>query len=124
MSSPRILIVDDYAPAADALCRLLRINGHAVRTARNADEAMAAALDFRPEVVLLDINLGGVSDGFAVARWLREQVVLDRVVLIAITGRADFEMKDRLSAAGFDHVLTKPIPFAEIEQIIPDANMR
>jgi DNA-binding response OmpR family regulator len=124
VSTPRILIVDDYAPAADALCRLLRINGHEVKTARDADEAMAIALDFLPEVVLLDINLGGVSDGFAVARWIRAQTALDRVLLIAITGRCDFEMKDRISAAGFDHLLVKPIPFADIEHIIPDANMR
>lgn len=124
MSGPRILIVDDYAPAADALCRLLRINGHVVRTARNADEAMTAALEFLPEVVLLDINLGGVNDGFAVARWIRAQVALGRVLLIAITGRCDFEMKDRIADAGFDHFLVKPIPFADIEQIIPDANMR
>ncbi|HWC46505.1 MAG TPA: response regulator [Casimicrobiaceae bacterium] len=124
MSAPRILIVDDYAPAADALCRLLRINGHVVRTARDADEAMATALEFLPDVVLLDINLGGTSDGFAVARWLRAQVALDRVLLIAITGRCDFETKDRITAAGFDHFLVKPIPFADIEQIIPGADMQ
>lgn len=124
MSTPRILIVDDYAPAADALSRLLSINGYVVKTARNADDAMTMALDFLPNVVLLDINLGGARDGFAVARWIRAQTALDRVLLIAITGRCDFELNGQLTAAGFDHLLVKPIPFAEIEHIIPGADMR
>jgi DNA-binding response OmpR family regulator len=124
VSVRRILIVDDYAPTSQALTRLLRLGGHVVESAPNAEQAMAVALEFRPEVVLLDINLGGADDGLAVARWMRVEARLEGVVLVAITGRCDFEIKDRISAAGFDHYLVKPIPIAEIEHIILDADAR
>jgi len=124
MSVHRILIVDDYAPASQALSRLLRLSGHVVESAANAETAMAIALEFRPEVVLLDINLGGAEDGLAVARWMRVEAGLDDALLVAITGRCDFEIKDRIAAAGFDHYLVKPIPIADIESVILDADAR
>jgi DNA-binding response OmpR family regulator len=123
VSAHRILIVDDYAPAAQALTRLLHLNGHEVRTAPNAEEAMAAALAFRPDVVLLDINLGGTHDGLDVAKWIRAEAELDGVLLVAVTGQCDFDIKRRVTAAGFNHCLVKPIPFAEIENIIPSATV-
>ena len=124
MSARRILVVDDYAPASQALTRLLRLGGHVVESAANAEQAMAVAVAFRPEVVLLDINLGGANDGLAVARWMRLEARLDGVILVAITGRCDFEIKDRITAAGFDHYLVKPIPVADIENILLDVDTR
>lgn len=124
MSVRRILVVDDYAPASKALTRLLRLGGHVVESAANAEQAMAVAMAFRPEVVLLDINLGGADDGLAVARWMRVEAHLEGVVLVAITGRCDFEIRDRITAAGFDHYLVKPIPVADIENIILDADTK
>jgi len=124
VSAHRILIVDDYAPASQALSRLLRLSGHVVESAPTAEKAMAIALEFRPEVVLLDINLGGAHDGLAVARWMRVEARLDGVLLVAITGQCDFEMKHRLATSVFDHYLVKPIPVADIENIILEADSR
>ena len=124
MSVRRILVVDDYAPASQAITRLLRLNGHVVESAANAEQAKEASLAFRPEVVLLDINLGGADDGLAVARWMRVEARLEGVVLVAITGRCDFEIRDRIAAAGFDHYLVKPIPVADIETIILGVDTR
>jgi two-component system, chemotaxis family, CheB/CheR fusion protein len=124
VSVHRILIVDDYVPASQALTRLLRLNGHVVESAPDAEKAMAIALEFRPEVVLLDINLGGDEDGLAIARWMRVEARLEGVLLVAVTGRCDFEIKDRIAAAGFDHYLVKPIPVADIENIMLDADAR
>lgn len=121
MSVRRILVVDDYAPASQALARLLRLDGHIVQSASTAAEAMTIALDFRPEVVLLDINLGGDTDGLTVARWMRAQDNLGGVLLVAMTGQRDPETARRLAEAGFDRHLVKPMPFADIEQLITDA---
>jgi len=120
----RILVVDDYAPAAQALTRLLRLNGHTVMSAATVAEARTITLDFRPEIVLLDLNLEAPGDGLIVARWIRAEAGLDGVVLVALTGQCDSQIERRLSAAGIGHYLVKPIPFAELESIILAADFR
>ena len=51
--------MDDNLDAAESLAMLLRMAGNEVRTAHDGLEALGAAADFRPEVVLLDIGLPG-----------------------------------------------------------------
>ncbi len=82
--------------------------GHVTRTASNGPDAVTAAGEFLPEVVLLDIGLPGM-DGYEVARRLREMPSLAGVFLVAMTGYANPE--DRLAAkeAGFDEHLAKPV---------------
>lgn len=118
MSARRILVVDDYAAAAQALTRLLQLSGHTVESAPTAEEAMAKAIAFRPEIVLLDINLGRARSGIAVAGWIRAEPTLHDVLLVAITGQPDIDIRG-MTAAGFDHCLLKPIAFADLESIIP-----
>ena len=82
----RILVVDDNVDAAESLARLLtRLYGHEVRVAHDGPEALAAAEEFRPEVVLLDIGLPGM-DGYEVARRLRERPEFEETLLVALTG--------------------------------------
>jgi CheY-like chemotaxis protein len=121
VTTRRILVVDDYAAAAQALTRLLRLSGHTVESVLTAEEAMAVALAFRPEVVLLDINLGRSRSGIAVAGWIRAEPTLHDVLLVGITGQYDIDIP-RMTAAGFDHCLLKPIAFADLERIIPAAD--
>jgi CheY-like chemotaxis protein len=118
VSGRRILVVDDYAAAAQALTRLLRLSGHIVESAPTAEAGMAAALAFRPEIVLLDINLGGARSGIAVAGWIRAEPTLHDVLLVGITGQPDIDTR-RMTAAGFNYCLLKPIAFADLERIIP-----
>ncbi|HEX5269577.1 MAG TPA: ATP-binding protein, partial [Gemmataceae bacterium] len=68
----RILVVDDNKDSADTLAHLLTLLGHEARTAYDGEAALEAAPLFRPEVVLLDLNLPGLS-GLEVARRLRER---------------------------------------------------
>ena len=81
----RVLVVDDNVDAAQSLGLLLEASGHDVRTAYDGPTALEAALDYRPNVVLLDIGLPGI-DGFEVAKRLRQQPDLSGVVLVAMTG--------------------------------------
>jgi CheY-like chemotaxis protein len=81
----RVLLVDDSADTALTLAMLLRESGHDVRTAHDGQAAFREALDYRPHVVLLDIGLPGL-DGYEVAKRIREQPILRKVVLVALTG--------------------------------------
>jgi len=70
--SLRILVVDDNVDSAESLAMLLRTSRHNVRTAHDGPTAVAAALAFRPNVVLLDIGLPGL-DGYEVAKRIRRE---------------------------------------------------
>src|SRR4051812_1453668 len=62
----RVLVADDDAATADSMAMLLKLWGHEVWTAGTGGEALAAALRFRPDVMLLDVSMPDV-DGFCVA---------------------------------------------------------
>jgi DNA-binding response OmpR family regulator len=118
MLNHRILVVDDYVPAAQAIAQLLRIVGHTVTTAYTADNIVDLAVAFQPEIVLLDIGLKGAVDGVTVARWLHEEPRLDGVVLVAVTGRGNAEHDEYITSAGFDHYLVKPVGLEQLDAII------
>jgi signal transduction histidine kinase/ActR/RegA family two-component response regulator len=104
----RILVVDDNRDAAATLALLLELTGHDVRTAHDGLEALAAASEFRPDVVLLDIGLPKLN-GYEVARRIRSQPRGQGVVLIAITGWGQEEDKRQSQEAGFDQHIVKPV---------------
>ncbi len=118
--SLRVLVVDDNLDAAKTLAMLLKASGHDVRTAHDGPTALGAALDFRPNVVLMDIGLPGM-DGFEVAKRIRQQPLLKDNILVALTGYGQDADRQRSQEAGFDHHLVKPADFADLQQILANA---
>jgi PAS domain S-box-containing protein len=114
---PRVLVVDDNVDAAETLAILLQVSGHEMRTAYDGPAALDAALQFRPEVVLLDIGLPGLS-GLDVARRIRKLAALENVVLVAMTGYGQATDREQSQEAGFDHHLVKPADFDEVQRIL------
>jgi signal transduction histidine kinase len=113
----RVLVVDDNVDAATALEMLVEECGHRVCTAHTGQAALAAALDYRPDVMLLDIGLPEL-DGFEVAKRIRQQPVLHNIVLVAMTGYGRDTDRQRSQEAGFDHHLVKPVDFGKVQQIL------
>jgi PAS domain S-box-containing protein len=113
----RILVVDDNLDAADSLGMLLRMLGNQVRTARDGLEAVGAAEEFHPDVVLLDIGLPKL-DGYEAARRIRAQRGGADMLLVALTGWGQPEDRRRSREAGFDHHLTKPVEFDEMKALL------
>jgi signal transduction histidine kinase len=107
----RVLLVDDNVDGADSLATLVRLAGHDTRVAHDGPGALEAAAAFRPQVVVLDIGLPGLT-GYEVARRLRADPDLSGVALVAVTGYGRDEDRERSREAGFDHHLTKPVEFA------------
>jgi PAS domain S-box-containing protein len=115
--SLRLLVVDDNVDAAQSLAMLLKASGHDVQTAEDGPAALEAALNHRPNVVLLDIGLPGL-DGYTVAKRMRQHPVFQNVVLVATTGYGQEADRHRSRAAGFDHHLVKPVDYGKIEHIL------
>lgn len=114
----RVLVIDDYAPVAHAIEQLLQISGHTVRTLLDADDVVAHALAFGPDIILLDLGLRARDDGMDVARRLRAEPRLAGVVLVALTGRVELAGQWDPRKAGFDHYLVKPVGFDALERIM------
>jgi len=113
----RVLVVDDNVDAAQSLARLLQMTGHEFALAYDGPGALQAVLQFRPDVVLMDIGLPGLS-GFEVARQIRQQAALGRIVLVALTGYGQDADRQLSQEAGFDYHLVKPARFSQIENIL------
>ena len=113
----RILVVDDNVDAAQSLAMLLEMTGHDTRLAYDGPAAVQAAIDYHPDVVLLDIGLPGL-DGYKVAQRIRQQAELKNVVLVALTGYGQDSDRQRSQDAGFDHHLVKPADYNDIEKIL------
>ncbi len=115
--SLRVLVVDDNVDMVTTLAMLVKESGHDVRTAYDGSTVLEAALDYRPNVVLLDIGLPGL-DGFEVAKRLRQQPALQNAVLVAMTGYGHESDLLRSKEAGFDHHLVKPTDFVKLLTIL------
>lgn len=113
----RILVVDDNQDSASTMAILLRLMGNVTQTANDGLQAVEAASDFRPDVVLLDIGLPHI-DGYEACRRIRQQPGGSEVVMVAVTGWGQDEDRMRSSEAGFDHHLVKPVDQTTLEDIL------
>lgn len=116
----RILVVDDNLDAGVTLCRFLALRGHDAHLARTGYEALDLARRLRPEFILLDIGLPGY-DGFQVAETLRHDPGLASTKIIAVTGHAREEDRERSRQAGIDLHLIKPIDLKFLESLVGNA---
>jgi PAS domain S-box-containing protein len=116
-SRRRVLIVDDNADNTLSLAMLLQLDGHEVRTANTAAEALEVVRGFEPDFALLDIGLPDL-DGYELAERLRAMPFVHRPTLVAITGRGQSEDKPRAFEAGFTQHFTKPVDPDRISSLL------
>jgi two-component system, sensor histidine kinase len=115
-----ILIADDNIDLASTLSILLKLVGFDVETVHNGRDAVTAAHNRRPDVLLLDIGLPGL-DGYQVARQFRSDDRLRSVFIIAISGYSQDMFLSRYRPGEFDHYFTKPVHFNTLLPIIKNA---
>ena len=113
----RVLVVDDNMDAADMLVMMLQMSGHEVKAAYFGQTALEIAVEYQPDVVLLDIGLPDM-DGYEVARHLRQQPQTKDVWLIAMTGYGQDSDRQRSQEAGFDHHLVKPVDPQKLKDLL------
>lgn len=106
--SLRVLIADDDRDAATMLAVLLRGEGDEVNTVLRGDEVLPLVRLMRPDALILDINMPGMS-GYAIAREIRERYGVAAPFMIAVSG-VWTKTSERILGreVGFDHYLVKP----------------
>jgi PAS domain S-box-containing protein len=113
----RILVVDDNMDSASSMEILLKLLGNEVRTVHDGLEAVAAAENFRPEVVLMDVGMPRLN-GYEATRRIREQPWGREMIVIALTGWGQDSDKELSRQAGCDGHLVKPVDLAELEKLL------
>lgn len=109
-SSLRVLVVDDERPIRRFLRTSLEIHGYTVFEAVDGLDALAAVVNHRPDLVILDLGLPAL-DGVEVTQRLREWTQLPVIVLSVRDQEAD---KIAALDAGADDYLTKPFGIGEL----------
>lgn len=117
----RVLIVDDNEDSAELSRMYAEMRGHNARVAYDAHSALAAADEFRPEVAVVDLHLGGDS-GFILAQQLRAIPGLESIRLVAVSGLPRNVAEAGAEAAGvnFYRHVTKPFEREEFFHSIED----
>lgn len=114
--SHRVLVVDDSADSADTMVALLGLLGHEARSAYGAEQAVAVAQEFMPDIALLDLNMPD-GDGFSVMKRLQAQS-LQPIYIAAMTGYGQKRDRDDTLAAGFQAHLTKPVSLEQLQRTL------
>ena len=117
MPSDLILVVEDNEKNPKLVRDLLQFNGYRTLDATTAEQGIALAIDHRPCLILMDIQLPDL-DGVAALGRLRADPVTAVIQVVALTAFAMKEDRDRFLSAGFDGYLAKPIDVRAFPQQI------
>ena len=116
----RILIADDDRDTVLSLATILLQEGHEVREVYRGDAVVDQVRAYKPDVVLLDIGMPGLT-GFEIARHLRRELGQAHPLLIAVTAWNQKAAKTLGKLVGFDHYITKPYSIDELLGLIAPA---
>jgi CheY-like chemotaxis protein len=100
-----VLVVDDYGDVRELIACVLEDAGFIVKTAANGLEALIAAYEMRPGVIVMDVSMP-VLDGIEATRLIKASAATRDARVIAYTGNASFD--DSLMGTLFAAVLVKP----------------
>jgi two-component system, cell cycle response regulator DivK len=104
----KILIVEDNALNIKLFCDLLSAHGHTPEAVTDSRLALDAARNFRPDLVITDIQLPHVS-GLELIRLLRADADLKEVPIMAVTAYSATGDEERIRGAGAQAYVAKPI---------------
>ncbi len=113
-----ILVAEDYDDTRNFMVYLLGSRGYEVYTATNGQEALQAAEDYQPDLILMDISMP-VMDGLQATRLIRSSKKILQVPIIAVTA-FDKSYREKALAAGCNQVISKPIDFDELDAALDE----
>lgn len=116
-SKRRVLVVDDNRDSANTLAMMLKLLGNETQTAYDGIEAVSAAEQFHPDLVLMDVGMPRLN-GFDATRRIREQPWGKSMTVIALTGWDQDSDLEKSREAGCNGHLVKPVELANLQTIL------
>ncbi|MBY6015447.1 response regulator [Qipengyuania gaetbuli] len=104
----RILVVEDNDLNRKLFCDVLKANGHEVVPVADGNNVLATARKFSPDLVIMDIQLPGVSGVDLIAE-IKRDGELAKVPVLAVTAYAGKGDEERIRGAGAEDYLAKPV---------------
>ena len=111
VNAARVLIVDDHPATVELTKFVLDAAGFVVESTTDASHAMLLIAAFRPDLILMDIQMPGI-DGLELTRRLKAEPSMRHIVVVAFTAFAMKGDEARMRAAGCDGYIAKPFDVA------------
>ena len=120
-AKPSVLVVDDNDDSRDLLAEYLSLKGFDVTTAADGVVAVTRAEQIHPQVVLMDLALPGIIDGWEATRRIKTSPMTKDTVVIAVTAHAFPHDQQKAMHAGCHAVVTKPVDVAKLAALVESA---
>ena len=122
MSPKRVLVVDDNRDVCESLVVVLELLGHrglAIDSGARALEVLKESdgTDDAFGLAIVDLTMPGMS-GYELVKAMRREPAGASLPIVALSGRASSEDRDRAMEAGFDAHLAKPIELPELQELL------
>jgi len=122
VANRRILVVEDHEDNRRILRDLLSSRGYDLIEAEDGEQALAMAEDWRPALILMDVQIP-LLDGFEVTRRLKANPVLRAIPVVVVTSYALSGDESKARAAGCNAYVSKPYSarklLAKIQEYVP-----
>ncbi len=113
----KILLIEDNLDNLEVMTCLLEPGHYQLLTAHDGQEGLDGALQNMPDLIVCDLQLSRLS-GFEICKQLKDNPVLCRIPLVAVTALAMVGDRERILECGFDGYISKPInPRTFLQQI-------
>ncbi len=116
-SEKTVLVVEDDHVSTKLFREALEAHGYNVLQAKDGMEGWRMAREHRPDLILMDIRLPGVS-GLDVTKWLKTDETLKSIPVIAITAFAMEGDEEKMLEGGCDAYIPKPISVSDFLQTV------
>ncbi|WP_420642392.1 response regulator transcription factor [Candidatus Leptofilum sp.] len=114
MTSPRILLVDDHYRLIEGVRISLRDEGYEVLTAANGADGLKTARRYRPDIIVLDVNMPWM-DGLEACRRIRKDAQLAKTPILFLSSKNSVEERVKGLDVGGDDYLGKPFSTVELK---------
>jgi two-component system cell cycle response regulator DivK len=121
--SKKILVVEDNPTNMRVIRMVLRSRGYWLLEATDGEEALVVAMEGRPDLIVMDIQLPKI-DGLEVTRRLRQSTEFKQIPIIALTASAMEGDREKVIAAGCDEYISKPVNTRQFPQLVEEMLQR
>ncbi|MBI4536411.1 MAG: response regulator [candidate division NC10 bacterium] len=115
--NPRVLVIDDHALSLELMVELITLEGWQPHSATSAEEGLRLAESAKPDLMLTDLQLPGMT-GYEAMRRLKANPATAAIPVVAVTAFAMRGDEAKAREAGADGYLTKPITPARLREAL------